>query len=118
MVPARAALEWADKNHSELAKQLLDQTLGAASFIDASYTTQITENVETKVGTPKPLDPDYRLFTLPIEVTSTFTVDKPMIGGTFTATLPISLTADRILPLEQMITGYSIANEDFTLDKE
>ena len=114
----QAALDWADKNHSELAGQLLDKTLGAALFLDASYTTQVTENVEVEVKAPERSDTDDRVFTVPAEATSTFTVDKPVVGGTFTATLPVSLTVDTKLPLEEMVTGYSVANEDFSLNKE
>ena len=115
---AAAARKWADDNRSALARELLTNILGAAAFLDASYTAQVTENTKVKIETPEHLDYTKRLFKVPAEVTSTFTVDKPVIGGTFIATLPISINVDTSSnSLWEMVTGYSVSNEDFSLAK-
>ena len=118
MEPARAALEWADKNHSALAEQLLIKTLSAASFIDDSYSIQITENVKTRVRMPKQTGQNNKLFIIPIEVTSTFNTNNPGSEGTYKATLPVSIIIDTSLPMEERATGRHIHTDKFSLEKQ
>ncbi len=118
MEPARAALEWADKNHSALSEQLLIKTLSAASFIDDSYSIQITENVKTRVRMPKQTGQNNKLFIIPIEVTSTFNTNNPGSEGTYKATLPVSIIIDTSLPMEERATGRHIHTDKFSLEKQ
>ena len=45
-------------------------------------------------------------------------MDDPIDGGTYKATLPISIDVDSSLPMLQMITGYSVASKNLSLDKQ
>ena len=113
-----AAWGWMSHYKAELAKELALAILNTVPFLGTSYSAQITRNVEVKVVMPEYTEADFPLSTIPAEVRSTFTVDHPTEGGTYQATMPITLDVDGSLPLEQMITGYSIASEELSLDKQ
>ena len=113
-----AAWGWTSHHKAELAEQLAQAILETAPFLDTSYSTQITRNAEAKVIMLEYSDADYPLSAIPAEINSTFTVDHPTEGGTYRATLPVSIEVDHSLPLEQMITGYSVASEHLSLERQ
>ena len=112
-----AAWGWMSHHEAELTKQLTLAILNTPPFLDTSYSTKIIGSAEVRVIMPEYSEADFPLSTIPGEVSYTFTIDHPTEGGTYTATLPITIQVDGSLPLEQMITGYSVAAKDLLLKK-
>ena len=108
---------WMSHNRAELGEHLARTVLEAAPFMDASDADRIARNTEVRVTKTEFALEERPLSSIPIRVESTFTVDHPEHGGTYTATLSVSLSVDPSLPLEQIVTGYSIDNKDLSLHK-
>ena len=112
------AIDWTHRNHSMLADALVQLTIPAAPFLESSDANQIKEHATVEVKFPTPTGDTVNHFIVPAEVSSTFRVDKPVIGGTYKATLPISITVDIKLPMEERATSYHIPTSEFSLEKQ
>lgn len=113
------AIDWTKRNHSMLADALIEQTGPAAPFLDRSITAQIRENARVDVKFPVAAANNTGIdFIVPAEITSTFNVNEPVIGGTYKATLPVSLFVDINLPMEDRVTSHRIETDKFSLEKQ
>ena len=91
----------------------------AAPFLDRSITAQIRENARVDVKFPVAAANNTGIdFIVPAEITSTFNVNEPVIGGTYKATLPVSLFVDINLPMEDRVTSHRIETDKFSLEKQ
>ena len=115
--------EWADGSEDEVATiliELVNEKLPSGVQIgeDSSLAVQFEERMTFEFHSPKRPSPSLSVWEVPATVKTSFDVDKPIIGGTYSVTTPFSVVVDVSKELPDAISDWGVQVDGLAIKKE
>ena len=115
--------EWADGSKDEIATtliELVNEKLPSGIQIGegGSLAVQFEERMTFEFHSPKSPGPSLSVWEVPVTVKTSFDVDKPIIGGTYSVTTPVTVLLDVSKELPDAISDWVVQVDGLSIKKE